>query len=179
MRNYERALIYRDEDLLHYLDWHDLCLAALDSPMSNAIPVLRNIEDQQDKFMKNRHIVLDVIKKDRFSFLTALEMPTSHFLLPELNAVAHVRLAVAALAVQRWRSAHGGQLPASMTELLPKFLPVLPADPFDGQPLRCKKLAKGYVIYSIGEDFTDNGGKEQPADATASDGFDITFTVDK
>jgi len=42
-------------------------------------------------------------------------------------------------------------------------LPAVPTDPFDDQPLRCKKLACGYEVYSVGPDFTDDGGKEKPA----------------
>jgi hypothetical protein len=46
----------------------------------------------------------------------------------------------------------------------------LPLDPFDGQPLRYKKLPKGYVVYSNGEDGKDDGGDEKK---------DITFTVER
>jgi hypothetical protein len=43
--------------------------------------------------------------------------------------------------------------------------------------LRFKKLAKGYVVYSVGSDREDNGGKEkQPGDKSDS-GYDLTFTV--
>jgi hypothetical protein len=55
----------------------------------------------------------------------------------------------------------------------------IPTDPFDDQPLRFKKLARGYVVYSIGPDFTDDGGKEKPADAKDTDHYDITFTVER
>lgn len=178
-RSYEGELLYRESDLLHYLVWNDTCIAGLDSPMSNAIPVLRNLEDQQEILVENRHVLLDVFKKERFSLLTMQEPKITVFLLPELKAVAHVRLAVAALAVERWRLAHGGQVPGSLAELVPGFLSVIPNDPFDDRPLRYKKQAKGYVIYSIGEDLTDDGGREQPADTTNTDHYDITFTVDK
>ena len=42
------------------------------------------------------------------------------------------------------------------------------SDPFDGQELRYKKLATGYVDYSVGNDRVDDGGDEKK---------DITFTV--
>ncbi len=178
-RFYEGELLYQEADLLHYLKWNDSCQRALELPMSNAIPVLRNMEDQQGKLAKNRHVFLDVFKNERFSLLSVSELQITCFLLPELKGVAHAQMAVAASAVERWRLAHGGQVPGSLAELVPNFLPVLPADPFDGQPLRYKNLAKGYVIYSIGEDLTDDGGKEPPADAAKADHYDITFTVDK
>jgi hypothetical protein len=43
--------------------------------------------------------------------------------------------------------------------------------------LRYKRLATGYVVYSVGMDREDNGGKEkQPGDKSDA-GYDLTFTV--
>ena len=36
-----------------------------------------------------------------------------------------------------------------------------------------------YVVYSIGPDFTGDGGKEKPADAKEPDHYDITFTIER
>jgi hypothetical protein len=38
------------------------------------------------------------------------------------------------------------------------LLRVVPTDPYDGRPLRLKRLPDGLVIYSVGADRTDNGG---------------------
>lgn len=46
-------------------------------------------------------------------------------------------------------------------------------------PLRYPKLPNGYVVYSIGRDLTDDGGKEPPADPKPDDRRDITFTVER
>lgn len=177
---FQGKLLYHDADLLHYLKWNDQCLAALESPMSNAIPTLLDLEGRQNAALENKHVgFMDAFKKDRISFITMQELRVTQFLLRELNAVASVRLAAAASAIERWRSAHAGQLPGSTAELVPDFLPAIPSDPFDDQPMRYKKLGKGYVLYSIGEDLTDDGGKEQPAPTNNSDRYDITFTVEK
>ena len=55
------------------------------------------------------------------------------------------------------------------------------ADPFDGHSLRYKRLEMGYVIYSIGEDGEDNGGRERPVNIKSTDKthYDITFTVER
>lgn len=66
-----------------------------------------------------------------------------------------------------------------VSELVPDYLPVVPADPYDDQPLRYRKLPRGYVVYSIGPDFTDNGGKEQSADMKEGEPYDITFTIER
>ena len=100
-------------------------------------------------------------------------------ILSEANNIAQVRVTRTAIAIERWRLAHSGNAPDSLAELAPDFLPAIPKDPFDDQPLRYKKLARGYVVYSIGSDFTDDGGKPEPAEAKGSDHYDITFTVER
>jgi hypothetical protein len=82
-----------------------------------------------------------------------------------------------ALAVERFRLAHNGEVPESLAAVTPQYLSAVPRD-VDGKPLRFKKLARGYVIYSIGADGVDNGGKER-ASNTATNGYDITFTVER
>ena len=98
----------------------------------------------------------------------------------EVEASARIRMTTAALAVERFRLAHG-QLPEDLNELIPRFITAIPIDPFDGQPIRYKRLEKGYVVYSVGRDGHDNGGRERPADAKYSDKteYDITFTVER
>ncbi len=32
-------------------------------------------------------------------------------------------------------------------------------DPYNGQPLRVKRLAEGWLVYSVGKNLTDDGGK--------------------
>jgi hypothetical protein len=170
---------YQDSDLLHYLNWSDQCLAALDTPMTNAIPMLRVIEEQQEIVRQQRHnSFLNVFTTEHTPPLSRWELQTTAFLLPELKIVAHERLAVTALAVERWRITHGGRPPASLTDLVPGFLPALPADPYDGRPLRYLNRTNSYVLYSIGEDLTDDGGQEEPEEPTATQHYDLTFTVD-
>jgi hypothetical protein len=51
--------------------------------------------------------------------------------------------------------------------LVPEFLPAVPVDPADGQPLRYRAAAAGgFTLYSVGEDGVDDGGNptnRQPA----------------
>jgi hypothetical protein len=98
-----------------------------------------------------------------------------------LDAETHAKLLVTrvALEVERWRLAHGGRTPDSLADLVPQFAPSIPLDPFDNNPLRYKKLARGFLVYSIGADFTDDGGKEKPTDAADTDHYDITFSVER
>jgi hypothetical protein len=70
---------------------------------------------------------------------------------------AYLRSLSAALATERYRQAHGAW-PATLDVLVPDFLPTAPGDPYDGQPLRCRRLPDGVAIYSVGGDRTDDGG---------------------
>jgi hypothetical protein len=70
---------------------------------------------------------------------------------------ALLRSTIVALAAERYRRAHG-RWPASLDALVPDFLPQVLRDPYDGQPLRMRRLDNGIVIYSIGPDGEDNGG---------------------
>jgi len=91
--------------------------------------------------------------------------------------IAYLRAAQTALAVERYRLAHDNQLPESLQNRMADFINAIPADPFDGRPFRYKKLTRGYVVYSVGGDREDDGGKEkQPGDKSES-GYDLTFTV--
>jgi hypothetical protein len=89
---------------------------------------------------------------------------------------ARRRALLAAIAIERHRLTHQGALPANLEQLVPEFLKSVPADPFDGQALRYKLLPKGYVVYSVGPNRKDDGGKERSYQRAAKD-YDETFTV--
>lgn len=102
----------------------------------------------------------------------------------DANSRAELRDAIAAIAVERWRLAHQGALPDSLDDLVPAFLPAVPVDPYDGKPLRYKKLKKGYCIYSIGPNLRDDGGKARPRPSAKvpfeeRNNYDIVFTVER
>lgn len=96
----------------------------------------------------------------------------------EATGLAELRAARLALQVEVFR-AQRGRLPRDLNDLVPRFIPAVLEDPFDGQPMRYHTLTNGYVIYSVGRDLHDNGGRERPPDAKSSDKteYDITFTV--
>jgi hypothetical protein len=49
--------------------------------------------------------------------------------------------------------------PESLAELVPKYLHEVPTDSCDAKPLRYRRLKDGVVIYSVGPDGKDDGGK--------------------
>lgn len=66
--------------------------------------------------------------------------------------------AAAAVALELHRRRHGGY-PGSLEELVPGLLPALPRDRFDGAPLRYVVRDGAPVLYSVGVNGVDNGGK--------------------
>ena len=100
-------------------------------------------------------------------------------IIKDARSTASLRAAQTSLAIERFRLATN-KLPESLANLVPAYLKTVPADPFDDQPLRYKKLDKGYVVYSIGDDLKDNGGAEKDANGkTFTVGTDIPFTVER
>lgn len=69
-----------------------------------------------------------------------------------------MRAGDAAIAVELHRR-RKGKLPETLEQLVPEFLPEVPADPFDGKPLRYIVGDDAYLIYSVGYDFVDDGGE--------------------
>jgi hypothetical protein len=116
----------------------------------------------------------------------------SRVLLPALQRVigradefcARMRVVETGLGVERFRLAHSGALPDRLADLASGFLQAVPLDPYDSQPLRYKKLARGYVVYSIGPDQNDDGGAAPPPSdnsqaRSTSTPTDITFVVER
>jgi hypothetical protein len=97
----------------------------------------------------------------------------------DAEVIAKLQVTRVALEIERWRLAHGGRAPDSLADLTPGFAPSIPLDPFDNNPLRYKKLPQGFLIYSIGADFTDDGGMAKPADYTDTNHYDIPFSVER
>jgi len=90
---------------------------------------------------------------------------------------ARLRAAAAAMAALRFKNDHG-RLPASPDELVPEYMAQMPLDPFSGTLLLFKLVDDGLIIYSIGEDRTDDVSKGYvPGRRTSAHGDDVGFTI--
>jgi hypothetical protein len=73
-------------------------------------------------------------------------------------AQATVDLAHTAVALERYRLAHGN-FPATLDALAPQFIAQVPHDVIGGQPLKYSRTADGqFILYSVGWNETDDGG---------------------
>lgn len=92
---------------------------------------------------------------------------------------AQLRLTMTALAIERFRLAHGRTPPETLAVLVPEFLPDVPTDPFDGKPIRYRRTESGYILYSTGMDRRDDGGTHTVPDqkGRARGNLDLVFEV--
>lgn len=84
---------------------------------------------------------------------------------------ASLRCTMMALAAERYRR-DKKLWPDNAAQLCPQYLGSVPVDPFDGKPLRYLRIKEGLIIYSVGQDAVDNGGKLDRERPTLS-GVDI------
>jgi hypothetical protein len=175
-------IIYQDQDMLNLLDVADSNLAALDSPLSNAIPKLVAFETQRKaedaRFETRNSGIFGRLFKKRIPFTSIVVLPnSSSTLIAGTKRVAYERAALAAIAVELYRFSHAGRLPENLSALVPEYLASVPKDPFDDHDLRFKKLEHGFAVYSIGPDFTDDNGEPEPKDAENVKHYDVVFSV--
>ncbi len=71
---------------------------------------------------------------------------------------AHLRLLAVELALRSYRCDQGSG-PANLTQLVPKYLRRLPTDPFSGRLLVYRPNGTNWLLYSLGLDRVDDGGK--------------------
>jgi hypothetical protein len=72
--------------------------------------------------------------------------------------LASRRVAVAAIAIERYRRAHAEMPPPALDALVPTYLPSVPMDPFTGAPLIYRVTPAGYSLHSTDVDERDDGG---------------------
>jgi hypothetical protein len=164
-----RAAGLSDKDALMYLDLMDGYIKAGTLPLHLRQEAADAVEEKLEEISKI-HILARMLAP---AFARVLTL--------DLRTIARLRTARVALAVQRYRLAKG-RLPGSIAGLVPAYLDAVPKDPFDGQNMRYERLAVGYVVYSVGEDLSDDGGKEKPPRTKGRrerGNYDITFIVER
>ena len=92
-------------------------------------------------------------------FMSRMLVPSAYSIIRQAILVeARNQLAIAAIAVERFRIRHG-HVPDSLRELKPDFMSKIPVDPLDGAELRFRREENGSgVLWSIAFDAKDDGG---------------------
>jgi len=156
-----------DADAIIYLDIMEEYIKSVRFPLHKRLDAVKAV-DAKLRSKSKIHILLH-------SLMPALSRITTI----DLRNIAQLRTARVALAIERYRLA-AVKLPDALTDLVPAYLDSVPADPFDSNELRYRKLEPGFVVYSIGEDLSDDGGKERKRHGKRSEeskNWDVTFIV--
>jgi hypothetical protein len=82
---------------------------------------------------------------------------------------AKMRLLICDLAIRAYRLDHGRN-PAKLADLVPEYLSGLPKDPFSGGQFVYRLTPKGYLLYSVGVNGVDDGGKQSSLAGLGDDG---------
>jgi hypothetical protein len=156
-----------ERDLAYYLQIMDKSISLVALPPPQSLAHANDLSSASD------------IAKKRMYTMSSMILPAlRQAILREATAQANIKLATTALTVERFRLDQG-RLPIDLKELTPRFLDAIPTDPFDGAPLRYRRLDRGYVVYNVGEDGRDDGGREPPEHKKPNDNstYDLTFVV--
>ena len=78
----------------------------------------------------------------------------------EDRLVMNNRLVDVAFGLAAYRQ-ETGQYPVQLEQLVPKYLAKIPEDLFVGKPVRYRRKAQGYLLYSVGPNQKDNGGQRE------------------
>lgn len=105
---------------------------------------------------------LSPIARARHLFCHALEPGYSHAVEQQVNARTRLQATATRLALERYKLAQG-HYPDTLNQLVPTYLPELPADPFNpGHPLNYLLRDDTPYIYSVGSNGIDNQATPAP-----------------
>jgi hypothetical protein len=170
----------RDWALLKLVGYYEMDFGQFLFVMDNVIP-LASLAPPANLEVGRHFAKAAAFSKKKRRTISALVFSSYQFAAARENeSLARLRLAVTALALEQFRN-QKGKLPDTLEELKPALLDDIPEDPFTGVDVLYRQLPKGYIVYSVGRDRVDDGGKEEPdsrksrSEAT----YDITFIVER
>jgi len=169
-----------DRDELFFLETTDSYIRAVDISFPDRLQTAEHINASVSGNSAYR-------KGERWPFIISglLLTPSGKVFNKGAQHTAHLRSVIVSLALEQHRASHNDRLPQRLQELVPELLGEIQSDPFDGKPMRYKRLPKGYVVYSVGPDGHDNDGREKKTLSNlqkmsgVEQPYDITFTVER
>jgi hypothetical protein len=144
---------------------YDELLAAVQMPTYAESERALDIFDLHIQLMRDQNMVRTMLSSDwpSLMLLPSLRKATERI----YASRAEERLTELALGLELFRSEHGAY-PASLSALQPVYLSEIPADNFSDAPFKYARTSRGYLLYSVGPNMNDDGGKDtKPADDIA------------
>ncbi len=103
-------------------------------------------------------VFLNPAQGDMHSLLSQGVMSMSAVFGKVMRVETAKQVTVTAIALKRYQLKRGNY-PVDLNSLVPEFVPTVPLDPVDGQPLRYHRNGDGtFLLYSVGENGQDDGG---------------------
>ncbi len=145
---YLRSLKYSKRQMVdNYLQFTDKQIAQVSQPWTGPQPDMSEADLPSDPL-------------NRF-----MDPTYSGLRLTDCSDRAQNTLLETALALRAYRLEHG-RYPDGIGEIVPRYLPQVPADPFGaGRPMKYRRTTSSYLLYSVGPDAIDDGG--QPIEKVA------------
>jgi len=157
-----------EQDHVFFLDTSSKWIRAARLPLPERIEALKVLDEQ---------IQRSEGKRRRKRLVSGLQSPLFRKVcVQDAWSVGKTRAARTGIAAERFRL-RTGKLPEKLAQLAPEFVSSVPSDPFDGKPLRFKRLDEGYVLYSVGENGEDDGGSNEEDEHGRQRSDDVTFTI--
>jgi hypothetical protein len=168
-----RVFVDWDEPMRIGNQWYDRVVAALSKPThkerATAVADLEHDLKQMSKEARDLRAILRSALSSgslRFALSRMLAQTLVSDFLPALSAamnaeerdITYQNMVPVVFALAAYR-ADRGAYPAELAALVPQYLPAIPEDLFSGGPFRYKREGAGYVLYSVGPNGKDDGGR--------------------
>jgi peroxiredoxin len=97
----------------------------------------------------------------------------------EYRSRAEIQALITTLAILRYNN-ENNRYPTTLSQLISAgYLKELPKDPFSDEPLVYRKAQKGFMLYSFGSDFDDDGGQQGKWGLDEENGDQVFWPVQK
>lgn len=155
-------------------DWYDRIVEALRIPdRENRQQKLNEIERDMDRLRPTvpEALYSTISRTQRSKLIGDILM---RLLLPAMFSISDASDRVDTLldlvrttaALRRYRETHG-TYPDKLDQLVPDYLSEVPVDAFCGVPYRYERRDDGFLLYSVGPDGNDDGGRDYSREIVA------------
>jgi hypothetical protein len=125
------------------------------------------------------------VKRSLFHLAANLLMPAfDRAVERHYAAIAEGRMTAVTLAIRLYAIDHDGNRPKTLQDLVPNYLPEVPADPFARNDTLKYLAAKEPLVYSVGTNAVDDGGNSldrmgRPTPDSPMSGLDYVLYLDR
>ncbi len=132
----------------------DAALSDLDREMDNKVGEVARDENDRLAALRSPAARVEVVAR----VLVGLSSSAAKLAVTEDRVTQQRRTLSVAVALAAYRLDRGAY-PETLADLAPKFLPEVPLDLCSGEPLKYRRTAAGYRLYSVGANHTDDEGR--------------------